>query len=210
MLVVDKLTCVRGDRRLFEDLSFTLNAGELLYLRGHNGSGKTSLMNCLCGLIAAESGEIRFNGKSTRAEYDEFCRELLYIGHKSGTKDDLTATENLRFCQQLGRAPVSVDAADSALARMGLRGFEDLPTRTLSQGQRRRVALARLLLSDARLWVLDEPFTALDVDAVEQLRDTLRAHLDGGGLVVLSTHQDVDISERVVELQLGRSGGRDD
>lgn len=204
MLEVAGLACVRGDRKLFSDLSFSLQAGELLHLHGHNGSGKTTLMRTLCGLIRESEGEIRWQGRSIHKLGEEYTREVVYIGHKNGIKDDLTGVENLRISSALDGNPVSPERAWEALEQMGLRGHEDLPSRVLSQGQKRRVALARLLLNRSRLWVLDEPFTALDVAAVDFLQSIIRQHVEGGGMVILTTHQEVKITrEQVKELRLG-------
>ncbi len=204
MLEVVDLECVRGDRRLFSGLGFTLEAGELLHLQGHNGSGKTTLMRMICGLVAPAAGEVRWRGENIRRQREAFHRELVYAGHKSAIKGDLTGVENLRFACRLAGVPVDEAAAWAALERMGLRGHEDLPARVLSQGQKKRVALARLLLNRAPLWVLDEPFTALDKAAVAFLEQVIREHLAGGGLVVLTTHQTVPLTEgRVKTLKLG-------
>jgi heme exporter protein A len=204
MLEVVDLECTRGDRKLFSGLGFSLVEGELLHLFGHNGSGKTTLMRTLCGLIQQSAGEVLWNGTPIRKQGEEFTREVIYIGHKNGIKDDLTGVENLRISSTLDGFPVSEEEAWDALERMGLRGHEDLPTRVLSQGQKRRVALARLLVNRAKLWVLDEPFTALDKAAVEYLQEIIRSHLDRGGMVILTTHQEVRITQgQVRELQLG-------
>ncbi len=204
MLEVVDLECTRGDRKLFSGLGFSLVEGELLHLFGHNGSGKTTLMRTLCGLIQQSAGEVLWNGTPIRKQGEEFTREVIYIGHKNGIKDDLTGVENLCISSTLDGFPVSEEEAWDALERMGLRGHEDLPTRVLSQGQKRRVALARLLVNRAKLWVLDEPFTALDKAAVEYLQEIIRSHLDRGGMVILTTHQEVRITQgQVRELQLG-------
>jgi heme exporter protein A len=204
MLEVSGLACVRGDRKLFSDLSFSLAAGELLHLHGHNGSGKTTLMRTLCGLIKESDGEIRWNGESIHRLGEEYTRDVVYIGHKNGIKDDLTGVENLRVCSALDGYPIKESQAWDALAKMGLRGHEDLPSRVLSQGQKRRVALARLLVNQSKLWILDEPFTALDVAAVDFLQSIIRTHIEAGGMVILTTHQEVNITkEQVKELQLG-------
>lgn len=204
MLEVVDLECVRGDRRLFSGLGFRLEAGELLHLQGHNGSGKTTLMRMICGLIAPAAGEVRWRGEDIRRQREAYHRELVYAGHKSAIKGDLTGVENLRIACRLAGVPVTEKAAWAALERMGLRGHEDLPSRVLSQGQKKRVALARLLLNRAPLWVLDEPFTALDRAAVAFLEQVIREHLAEGGLVVLTTHQAVPLTEgRVKTLKLG-------
>ena len=191
MLEVRNLGCVRGDNRLFSGLTFQLQGGELLRLRGSNGSGKTSLLRILCGLVEPAEGEVLWKGENTRAQRDEYNAELLYLGHLNGIKADLTGFENLRLSNTLRGETPSDDQIYAALEQIGLGGREDLPTQVLSQGQKRRVALARLLLSDAALWVLDEPFVALDVDAVAQLAKLIEAHLQKGRMVVYTTHQEV-------------------
>jgi len=204
MLEVIGLECRRGDRRLFSGLDLVLGPGTLLHVRGRNGSGKTTLLRTLCGLFTPDAGEVRWRGESIRTLAEDYRRELLYCGHLNGIKSDLTGLENLAIAARLDGDPVGSDAVWQALARIGLRGFEDLPTRMLSQGQKRRVALARLILSRARLWVLDEPFTALDVEAVALLQGLIAEHLAGGGLVVMTTHQEVPLtSGQVARLDLG-------
>ena len=193
MLEVRGLECVRGDHRLFTDLSFSLQGGELLRLRGSNGSGKTSLLRILCGLLEPAEGEVLWKGGNILAQRDEFNAELLYLGHLNGIKAELTGFENLRISNTLRGEMPTDDQVYDALGKIGLGGREDLPTQVLSQGQKRRVALARLLLSREALWVLDEPFTALDVKAVEQLARLIEGHLQKGGMVVYTTHQEVDM-----------------
>ena len=204
MLEIIALECRRGDRRLFTGLNLSLEPGTLLHVRGRNGSGKTTLLRTLCGLFTPEAGEVRWRGESIRALAEDYRRELLYFGHLNGIKSDLTGIENLSIAARLDGDPVGIDDVWQALARIGLRGFEDLPTRMLSQGQKKRVALARLILSRAKLWVLDEPFTALDVEAVALLQGLIADHVAGGGLAVLTTHQEVPLtSGQVARLDLG-------
>jgi heme exporter protein A len=204
MLEVRQLECRRGDRTLFSGLDFTVEGGTLLHVRGANGSGKTTLLRSLCGLFTADSGDIRWKGESTRSLGEDYRRELLYFGHLNGIKSDLTGIENLRVAATLDGDQVDESALWAALGRIGLTGFEDLPTRMLSQGQKKRVALARLILSNAPLWVLDEPFTALDVGAVDLLETLIAEHVAEGGLVVLTTHQEVGLTSGQVErLHLG-------
>ena len=204
MLEVADLSCVRGDRRLFAGLGFAVEPGDLLYVHGHNGSGKTTLLRTLCGLILADEGEVRWNGHNIRSMREEYSKDVLYLGHKNGIKGDLTGVENLRITSALDGFAVTVEQAWNALERIGLDGHEDLEVKVLSQGQQRRVALARLLVNEAVLWVLDEPFTALDVAAVGLLQDVIRAHIAKGGMVVLTTHQEVPLtSGHVKRLKLG-------
>ncbi len=204
MLEVANLECRRGDRLLFSGLDFAVAEATLLHVRGRNGSGKTTLLRSLCGLFTPDSGEIRWGGDSIRSLREDYRRHLLYFGHLNGIKGDLTGVENLRVAATLDDDRVSDDAIWAALGRIGLAGFEDLPTRMLSQGQKKRVALARLILSGATLWVLDEPFTALDLDAVDLLQGLIAGHVTGGGLVVLTTHQEVALtSGHIQRLELG-------
>jgi len=208
MLKAGGLAVWRGDRCLFSDLDVALAGGEMLYVSGHNGSGKTTLLRLLCGLILPEQGSITWSGVNIRALGDDYHRELFYFGHSSAIKEGLSGLENLRMAAALAGEPVTEQQAIEALDRMGLEGYEDLPAKVLSQGQKRRVALARLLLTGTRLWILDEPFTALDIVAIEHLRDTLHAHLAAQGLVVLTTHQRVDFEPaRVRQLDLGHGSG---
>ena len=204
MLEVNNLQCTRGDRRLFTDVGFSLAGGELMHLYGHNGSGKTTLLRALCGLIEPTAGEVRWAGKAIRKQRDEYAAELLYLGHKNGLKDDLTGIENLLTACRLAGVPVTEQQAWDVLERMGLRGHEDLPARVLSQGQQKRVALARLLLAQNTLWILDEPFVGLDVAAVGLLETVVADHVANGGIVVLTTHQEVALtSGKVKKLRLG-------
>lgn len=195
MLECRDLTCVRGDRPLFEKVSFALAPGGALHVVGANGTGKTSLMRLICGLSAPAEGDVYWQGEKIRALREEFSRQLIYVGHAPAVKDDLTPVENLQTSCRLSGLPVGRGEAQEALARIGLAGREDLPTKVLSQGQRRRVVLARLLLATrVPLWVLDEPFTALDKRAVNDLRQTIDAHVHEQGMVIYTTHQDVDLA----------------
>ena len=194
MLQGSNLACVRGDRRLFKDVNFTLEAGTLMQVHGPNGSGKTSLLRILCGLSNPALGEITWNGTGIRTLGYEYLSNLTYIGHLSGTKDDLTVMENIRISSALAGVQITEAQAREALAYMGLKGRELLPAKVLSQGQRRRVALARLLVCKTKLWILDEPLAALDVMAVKLIQRLLERHLADEGMVIMTTHQDIEVT----------------
>ncbi len=198
MLEAQNLECIRGERRLFAGVGFGVDDGELLLLQGKNGSGKTSLLRMIIGLLPPESGEIRWRGQSNRS--DEFRADLCYLGHHNAIKEDLTPLENLLASARLAEEPLSEDDAVDALEQVGLAGREDLACKYLSQGQKRRVALARLVKARRPLWVLDEPFVALDVAAVDWLAGIIGGHLQRGGCAVLTTHQTVEIPAGAVRL----------
>lgn len=181
------LACERDWRMLFERLDLRLGAGEMLQVVGPNGSGKTSLLRLLCGLMQPTAGQVRLNGRPLEEQRGELARNLLWIGHAAGIKGLLSAEENLAWLCALHQ-PADHAAIWRALEAVGLRGFEDVPCHTLSAGQQRRVALARLYLEAPPLWILDEPFTALDKQGVAQLEEHLARHCEDGGLVVLTTH----------------------
>ena len=194
MIEAVDLTCERGERLLFSGLSFSAENGTLLRIAGPNGTGKTSLLRMMCGLLEPTGGEIRWKGGNIRKLREEYWKDLAYIGHLNGVKDDLTVRENLRVSVRVaGRSATETQLAQ-ALDAVGLAGFEDTMARFLSQGQRRRVALARLYVSEAvPLWILDEPFTALDVRGVAHLSALIARHIENGGTVVLTTHQEVPV-----------------
>ena len=200
MLEALEVDCERGGRMLFRSLSFSLRAGELLRVAGANGSGKTTLVRMLCGLLAPTQGEVRWKGKTISSLREDYSRELIYIGHAPAVKDDLTAAENLSIACAIAGTPVDENAVAAALARFEVR--QETPVRRLSQGQRRRAALARLALGTARpLWLLDEPFAALDAQGVLVLNRLLKEHTDRGGAIALTTHQDPGIgATSVIEL----------
>lgn len=202
-LEADNLCCVRGDRRLFAGVGFALEAGELLHVTGPNGAGKTTLLRMVCGLVRPEAGEVRWGGRPIGALGEEYLGRLTYLGHLNAIKDDLTARENLRAAAALAGADASEARLEGALDRLGVKPHADLPVKVLSQGQKRRAALARLLVSECPLWVLDEPFTALDRAAVETLREAIGAHLEAGGMALLTTHQEVPIAGTVKTLAMG-------
>lgn len=202
MLEAHNLECVRGERRLFAGVGFRLAEGELLYLQGKNGAGKTSLLRMLIGLLPPETGSIRWRGHAPQS--DEFRAELCYLGHLNAIKEELTPLENLLASARLADEPLTQDETIDALEQVGLAGREDLACKYLSQGQKRRVALARLVKERRPLWVLDEPFVALDSGAVNWLAGIIGAHLQRGGCAVLTTHQAVDIAAGAIqELRLG-------
>lgn len=193
MLDAINLSCVRGDRALFAGLDLCVGAGEWLHVRGGNGCGKTSLLRLLAGLSPPAAGEIRWNGSPVGEVGQEYRNELMYLGHQAGVKDDLTALENLEFAGALDGCEPRQEDVLAGLARFGLKGREDLPVRFFSAGQKRRVLLARLVSRRAKLWVLDEPFTALDTSAVDMLGELVGEHLAEGGIAVITSHQAVPI-----------------
>ena len=193
MLLTQGLACLRGDRLLFKNVEFELNAGGLLYVLGENGSGKSSLLRMLCGLMLPESGTVFWNNKTIREESESYLSNLTYIGHLNGLKDDLTALENLTMSARAAGNEVTEDKALAALAAIGIKRCANLPARVLSQGQKRRVTLAKLWLAEGKLWILDEPFAALDIASVTILAAKLGEHLSSGGMAILTTHQDVAI-----------------
>ncbi|EKP0307357.1 cytochrome c biogenesis heme-transporting ATPase CcmA [Aeromonas veronii] len=196
LLQVNNLSCVREDRTLFEHLSFTVAPGDLLQIEGPNGVGKTSLLRLLTGLSQPFAGEVCWNGEDIRHCRDEYHANLLYLGHHAGVKAALTPFENLKFYQQLHHPQQQECDLWQILARVGLAGFEENPTGQLSAGQQRRVALARLWLSDTQaLWILDEPFTAIDKQGVKVLERLFLAHAERGGMVILTTHQDMTLMQ---------------
>ena len=201
MLSAHGLTCIRGERPLFAGIGFALGAGEWLHVRGANGSGKTSLLRLLAGLSQPAQGEVRWDGEPIRQAAQEYRRHLLFLGHHAAVKEELTAAENLQFAGELDDCGADSAAAAGALRRFGLAGREHLPVRFLSAGQKRRVLLARLLTRTAKLWVLDEPFTALDTKAVGLLAGLIGEHVAQGGMAVVTSHQAVPVDGgRVVDL----------
>jgi heme exporter protein A len=194
MLELKDVSCVRGERALFSGISFTLEQATLLRVGGENGTGKTSLLRIICGLMLPAHGEVHWQGENILTMREEFWQNLAYVGHSNALKDDLTAVENLEIGAALAGRTVGRDRALGALDAFDLGHCAMLPTRVLSQGQRRRVALARLVLSTtAPLWVLDEPFTALDARAVQFMQRLVSEHVFAGGTAILTTHQDVSI-----------------
>lgn len=201
------LSCVRDERTLFSGLSFTVEPGEMVQIEGRNGAGKTSLLRILAGLSSPEAGEVRWQGINTRRQRDVFHQQLLYLGHLAGVKLVLTAFENLAFYLSVNslsvNAKADADAIYLALENVGLLGYEDVTVAQMSAGQQRRVALARLWLSDASLWILDEPLTAIDKQGVSTLIALFEHHVQQGGMVLLTTHQDLQgVNRNVRKLRL--------
>ncbi|HEY3040220.1 MAG TPA: cytochrome c biogenesis heme-transporting ATPase CcmA [Pyrinomonadaceae bacterium] len=194
MLEVNNLRCVRGERLLFSDVTFALSPGGFLQLTGPNGSGKTSLLRIVCGLLAPERGEILWQGAKIRSLAEEYSRSITYIGHRNAVKEELDSLENLRISSGLAGCEVSSAQAKQALSRVGLEGRENLPLRFLSEGQRRRSALARLITCSTALWVLDEVLASLDHAAVTVIELLISEHLSKGGMAIVATHQELHIS----------------
>jgi len=203
MLEVINLTCVRGTRRLFKQLNFSAGEGELIELRGPNGSGKTSLLRILCGLATPAAGEVRWNGHSIRKLGEEYFASVAYLGHQNGVKDELTAIENLRLSSAVAGTPVIAREAQDILQRVGLSQQQHLPARVLSAGQRRRLGMTRLLTSQAKLWILDEVLTSLDDSAMKLSREFIAEHLQKDGIAIVATHQDLNLSApKIQQLRL--------
>lgn len=201
MLKAVELTCERGGRALFQGLSFELRGSELLRVAGENGSGKTSLLRILCGLLAPAAGEVRWGEERIQSLREDYAKQLVYLGHAPAVKDELTPAENLEIACRLAGRSLPRRAIREALERFGLAGRE-VPAKKLSQGQQRRAALSRLALSESvPLWLLDEPFSALDAAAALLTERLIAQHVARGGVVVYTTHQEVGITaSRVIEL----------
>lgn len=192
MLEVKELCAIRDERILFENLSFTIDSGELVQVEGRNGTGKTTLLRIITGLGDRDEGDIFWNQETIESSRDSYHQDLMFLGHQTGVKRELTAFENLNFYQSIhGTKNVTKDALYNALLKVGLAGREDVPVGQLSAGQQRRVALARLWLSEQKLWILDEPLTAIDKQGVKVLESLFLNHAENGGIVILTTHQDM-------------------
>lgn len=201
MLCVNSFFCERDDRILFEDLNFELREGQVLQIKGSNGSGKTTLLRNICGLNEGYEGAISWYGDPIKECREEFYSSLVYIGHRVGVNKVLTPLENLRWSLSLQQV-ITDDELLDALEKVGLRGYEDSQCFTLSAGQQQRVSLSKLLLSKAKLWILDEPFTTLDAAGVKQLEALLRTHAGNGGAVMVTTHHTLSAPDLQV-LELG-------
>jgi heme exporter protein A len=194
MLDAVNLSCVRGERRLFSGLNFSLPAGSFLQAFGPNGSGKTSLLRIVCGLTAPAAGEVRWEGTNIRRLGEEYFAQIAYVAHQNGVKDELNPIENLRISSGLAGHALSKAEAQMILERVGLNKQQHLPARWLSAGQRRRLALSRLLAARARLWILDEPLASLDDDGAILARNLIGAHLSNDGMAIIATHQEMGLS----------------
>ena len=185
------LSCIRDDRVLFEGLSFELNAGQVLLLEGKNGSGKTSLLRILCGFREADAGQVKWCGDAINDA--DYYVDMAYVGHLDGVKKELTVLENLRVSLALGQA--GQYSIQKALAKVHLDDFDDALVQTLSAGQKRRLSLARLLITKNRLWILDEPFTSLDKAGIALIEALMIEHCAVGGMIVLTSHHDINLPE---------------
>jgi heme exporter protein A len=204
LLTTENLECTRDDRLLFNGLSFSLDSGEVLQIEGPNGSGKTSLLRILSGLRRADEGSVRWQGKVIQHARDDYYSNMVYIGHLPCIKADLTTLENIRVLLDTRSRSATAATIEQALARVGLAGFEDVAAKALSSGQRRRVLLAFLLLADAKLWILDEPLTALDVKGVDLMETMILEHRDNGGSVIFTTHHGMQLPCEMKRVDLGR------
>ncbi|MBP9736512.1 MAG: cytochrome c biogenesis heme-transporting ATPase CcmA [Rhodoferax sp.] len=199
-LTLSKLGCIKGGRQLFKDVDCSLHAGHWLYVAGANGVGKTSLLRLLCGLAPIEAGDIFWNQQSIQSQRETYRQDLCYLGHLNALQESMSVQENLLFTSALGGVAIDQQQILEVLARFGLRGRSQQLVRHLSQGQKRRVALSRLVLSQARLWVLDEPYVAMDEGGIRMLAELISSHLDGGGLVVLTSHQKVAVGKHTAQM----------
>lgn len=191
LLQAENLTCIREDRILFEDLNFAFSSGDIIQVEGPNGAGKTSLLRILAGLSVPSEGHVAYLDNKISQCKEAFNHDLLYLGHQVGIKGELTAQENLAF--NLAISGLATGGTEKTLEDVGLLGFEDSLASHLSAGQHRRIALAKLWQSQARIWILDEPFTAIDKKGVAELEAKMLAHARNGGLVILTTHQDLQM-----------------
>lgn len=205
-LSASSLSSEKQDRWLFQDLSFSIDPGMVLHIKGANGSGKTTLLRIICGLTLADSGEVLWDGKLISKQKDEYFTQLSYVGHTDGVKQDLTVEENLRVAAVLAQGkqqqPKPVDLQNT-MQQVGLSKKRYSFAHALSAGQRRRLALARCLLNDTSIWILDEPLTALDVDGVKLVEDLIKQHIQRNGIAIITSHQKLDINDthyQVLEL----------
>jgi heme exporter protein A len=202
MLEVRQLSCRRGEAQLFSGLSFRVEAGSALLVRGANGSGKTSLLRILSGLSTPHGGEVLWQGVPVRSRAAALRSQVLYLGHSAPLKDDLSVAENLDYALRLDGLPVSREQQLDVLTAVGLFTRRHLYAKQLSQGQRRRLGIARMMLQRRTLWLMDEPSTALDAQGIDLVRETLRRHLAQGGVAVVTTHQALDLDAPTQEITL--------
>lgn len=200
MLSAENLTLIRGERCLFEGLGFSLSSGEMLLLEGRNGCGKTSLMRAIAGMLSLETGQIFWNSVPVQKQRQTFHGDLVWLAHRTGLKGDLNMLENLHFEASL--RPQSSCDPEQVFERLGIERLRRLPLRSLSAGQQRRVALARMLLADVPLWLMDEPFTNLDREGRKLVMELVEEHLATGGLCVMAAHQDVELSAPVTKIRM--------
>lgn len=193
LVCAKNITCIRQDRLLFEALDLTVNAGEIVQIEGTNGSGKTSLLRILAGLSQPYEGDVFFNSTNIKHTRDDFNQNVFYLGHLAGIKGEMTAEENLTFSLTL--QGLHAKNVEQTLKNVNLFGFEDSLASQLSAGQHRRIALAQLWETNAPIWILDEPFTAIDKQGVKTLETLLLTHVDNGGCVILTTHQDLTFAK---------------
>lgn len=207
MLEIQSLECVRDDRQLFSDLSFTLADAEVLQIEGPNGCGKTSLLRIICGLRLADAGKVMWRGESIRANREDYYANMVYIGHLPCIKGELTVLENVRALLDTRSLAVNNTVIEAALAKVGLASYEDVPGKALSSGQRRRILLAFIELAQATLWVLDEPLTALDVQGVALMESMILEHRQAGGSVIFTTHHGMQLDCDMRSVKLGARVG---
>lgn len=202
MLKVCDLSAQKGRQTLFQHIDFEVRAGQWLFLSGANGSGKTTLLRILCGLSLPEQGQVYWRGELAHQTPERLHQEMIYLGHALGMKEEMSALENLKFSAQLRSRAFDPHQTREVLALLGLNGRENLPLRVLSQGQKRRVALAKLMLFPLPLWVLDEPFVALDAQGLGVLTQAMETHLNAGGVLIYTSHQRVEIHAPGKEVSL--------
>jgi heme exporter protein A len=190
-----ELSCIRDERVLFSELNFTLKSEQILLIEGRNGAGKTSLLRILTGFRKPEAGDLFWNDEAID-DTQEFYQDTAYIGHNNGLKDTLTAEENLRYAQALAISTLTID---DALEQVGLNGYQETLVRFMSAGQRRRLALARLLCTYKPLWILDEPFTSLDRASIKLFEKFIESHANQGGLVIMTSHHDTSIPHTLLQ-----------